>query len=89
MLTTDEPSADINQEMCRFAGDIGKGYLLFPSATLADALANCAALMQCLCEIQQEHYGVYLLNCMIRDTLLQLSTMALGLSKTQGEESNA
>lgn len=47
--------------------------VLFPSLPLADALDNLAALMQCLCETHQEHYGVNLMHRMIRDTLQILS----------------
>lgn len=50
--------------------------VLFPSLPLPDALDNLAALMQCLCEMQQEHYGVTLMHRMIRDTLQILSQRA-------------
>lgn len=81
MLTTNEQFA---------VREGGKDFVLFSSVPLPDALANLAALTQCLCEIQQEHYGVNLLNCMIRDTLLHLSTRAFEQhSAPQGEASNA
>jgi hypothetical protein len=52
--------------------------ILFPSIALHDALDNLAALMQCLCEIQQEHYGMHLLHRMIHDTLRHLAQRAQG-----------
>jgi hypothetical protein len=47
--------------------------ILFPSMPLHDQLDSLAELMQCLCEIQQEHYGINLMHRMIRDTLHNLA----------------
>ena len=54
--------------------------ILFPSMALHDTLDNLAALMQCLCEIQQEHYGMHLMHRMIHDTLRHLAQQAQGHS---------
>lgn len=47
--------------------------VLFPTLPIHDALDNLAALMQCLCEIQQEHYGMHLMHRMMHDTLRHLA----------------
>ena len=54
--------------------------ILFPSMALHDTLDNLAALMQCLCEIQQEHYGMHLMHRMIHDTLRHLAQQSQGHS---------
>jgi hypothetical protein len=54
--------------------------ILFPSMPLHDQLDNLAALMQCLCEIQQEHYGINLMHRMIHDTLRHLAQQSQGHS---------
>ena len=54
--------------------------ILFPSMALHDALDSLAALMQCLCEIQQEHYGMHLMHRMMHDTLRHLAKQAQGHS---------
>ena len=52
--------------------------ILFPSMALHDALDHLAALMRCLLEMQQEHYGMHLMHRMIHDTLVHLAKISHG-----------
>lgn len=86
-MSTNEPQKIVEQSVC--CNPVNPDYLLFPGTALPDALANLAALMQILCEHQQECYGVNLLQCMIRDTLFNLSTVAFQWTRIQSDDSSA